>query len=306
MISNLDPASQLFLANVNRIEQRLAEANREISSGLKISQPSDAPDQISPLLQLRAEQQHNQQIESNLTVAQTGAQTADQTLASAIQLMDRAVTLGTQGASSTMDASGYQSLAQEVQSIQQQMVSYSQTTVQGRYIFGGDQDGTPTYAYDAAAPDGVDQLQTVTATRQIEDPAGGSFTAGETATDIFDQRNADGTPAAGNVFAALSNLQAALLSQDPQSVADAVDSVKSAADHLNSAEAFYGNVETRIQNAQTFATQYDTQLQTQLSQEEDADVAAEATELTQAQTQLQAAFETQARMPRESLFNYLG
>src|SRR5579883_3253512 len=102
MLSNLDGTSQIFLANVNRIQQKFADANRQISSGLKISQASDAPDQISPLLQLKADQAHNQQIESNLTLAQSDAQTADSTLSAAIQLLDRAVTLGTEGATSTL------------------------------------------------------------------------------------------------------------------------------------------------------------------------------------------------------------
>jgi flagellar hook-associated protein 3 FlgL len=306
MISNLDGTSQIFLANVNRIEQRLADTNRQISSGLKISQPSDAPDQLAPLLQLHADEAHNQQIESNLTLAQSEAQAADSTLASAIQLMDRAVTLGTQGATSTLDDSSRQSLAQEVQSLEQQMVSYSQTTVQGRFIFSGDQDTQPSYAYDASATDGVDQLQTVTATRQVEDPAGGSFTPGESAQNIFDHRNADGTTATDNVFAALSGLVTALQSNDPQSIQQAVSNIEAASSHLNTAEAFYGTVENRIQDGQTFASQYDTQLQTQISQKQDADVAAEAIQLTQAQTQLQAAFQMQAEMPRETLFKYLG
>ena len=36
MITNLDPASELFLSNVNRIQQRLADANRQVASGKKI------------------------------------------------------------------------------------------------------------------------------------------------------------------------------------------------------------------------------------------------------------------------------
>ncbi len=306
MLSNLDGTSQIFLANVNRIQQQFADANRQISSGLKISQASDAPDQISPLLQLKADQAHNQQIASNLSLAQSDAQTADSTLSAAIQLMDRAVTLGTEGATSTLDDTARQSLAQEVQSIEQEMVTYSQTSVQGRFLFSGDQATQPTYAYDPNAPDGVDQLQTVTATKQVEDPAGGSFSAGETAQDIFDARNPDGTPAAGNVFASLSGLVAALESNDPQSIAQAVDAAQTASQHLNSAEAFYGTVENRVQAAQDFASQYDTQLQTNIGQKQDADVAAEAMQMTQAQVQLQAAFEMQAQMPRETLFKYLG
>jgi len=306
MISNLDGPSQVFLADLGRLEQRLAQVNQEITSGRKINQASDAPDQIDSVLQLRADQQHNQQIQTNLAVAQTGAQAADGALGSAIQLMDRALTLAAQGASTTTDAAGRQSLAADVQSLQQEMVAFSQTTVGGRYIFSGDQDTAPAYALDAAGSNGVSQLQAVSASVQVEDPAGGSFAASKTASEIFDQRNSDGSVASGNVFAALNNLQLALTNGDADAVSQTVSALQAASDHLNSMQAFYGNVENRIQDAQTFAGRYDTQLQTELSQKQDADVTADALALTQCQTQLQAAFEMQAAMPHKSLFEYLG
>jgi flagellar hook-associated protein 3 FlgL len=306
MISNLDGNSQLFLADLSAVQERLAKINREITSGKKILQPSDAPDQIESLLQLRADQQHNQQILTNLGIAQTGAKAADDALASAIQVLDRAITLAAQGASSITNTTGRQSLAQEVQSLQAQMVSLSQTTVQGRYIFSGDSSQAPVYSLDPAAANGVDQLANVTGTLLVEHPAGGSFLAAKTATEIFDQRNSDGTVAAGNVFAALNSLETALTADDAAGVSTALDALKTASTHLNSMEAFYGAVETRIQDAQTFANQYDTQLQTHLSQKQDADVAGDALELNQTEIHMQAAFQMQAAMPRKSLFDYLG
>jgi flagellar hook-associated protein 3 FlgL len=306
MQTTLDAASELFLANVTRIQQRLADANQQVSSGKKILQPSDAPDQIDSLLQLRADRQHNQQIQSNLTLAKTDAQAADDALGSSIQLMDRARVLGAQGANSATDANSRQSLAQEVRSLLDQMVVYSRTAVQGRYIFSGDQDGQPAYISDAAAANGVTQLQTVTSTRQVEDATGGTFAAVKSAPEIFDLRNADGTAANGNVFAALSGLNAALTANDTDAINQAISAVKTASTHLNTMQAFYGTVQNRIQNASDFAGQYDTQLQTELSQKEDADVAAAALEAQQANTQLQAAFQMRAALPHKSLFDYLG
>lgn len=305
MTTNLDPASQLFLANVNITQQQLAQASQEVSSGKKVTEPSDAPDQIDSLLQLRADELHNQQIESNLTLAQSKAEAADSALGSSIQLMDQAVDLGTQGATSTADSTQLQSLGQQVQSILDEMVSYSQTTVQGSYIFSGDQDQDPTYEVDASASDGVEELSDASATQQIENPAGGSFTAGLTAQEIFDERNADGTPASGNVFSALSGLEAALSGGNVQDVSDAVATVQTASAHLNQEEAFYGNVEDQIQNAQSFSSSYGTQLQTQVGQIQDADLPSAAMQLSQAQMQLQASFEMEAEMPHKSLFDYL-
>ncbi len=96
-------------------------------------------------------------------------------------------------------------------------MSYSQTQVQGRYVFSGDQEGSPTYQLDLLPPTdsvpvdpslpvdpatlrGVTQLANPSATRQVEDPAGGSFAVSQTAQQIFDDNNADGSPATDNVF----------------------------------------------------------------------------------------------------------
>jgi flagellin-like hook-associated protein FlgL len=185
------------------------------------------------------------------------------------------------------------------------MVSYSQTQSGGRYVFSGDAETQPTYQLDLSSANGVDQLITPTATRQVEDPAGGSFPVSETAQQIFDDRNADGSYASDNVFAALTNLYNGLQNNDVNAITASTDSLKAASDHLNVCLAFYGNVQDRIQNATTFAGNYNVQLQTQLSQLQDADIAAASLELTQGTTALQAAFAGEAKIPQTTLFDYL-
>ena len=316
MVSNLTPQSNLFLANLNRIEQQLTEANIQMSSGKKLNVASDAPGDVEQLLQLRTDQAKNQQIESNLTLAQTDASAADSALAGAATLIDTAVQLATQGANATQTADTRQSIAQQVEGILNQMVAYSQTQVQGRYIFSGDQDESPTYQVDLSAPNGapdqngaangVDQLSDAAATQQIEDPAGGSFAASETAPQIFDDTNQDGTPAADNVFAALNGLLTSLLNNDQTGISNALSNLQQASERVNNAEAFYGTVENRIQDATTFASNYDTQLTTEIGDKQDADVTAAAMEMSQASTQMQAAMQMQGQMPKSTLFDYLG
>jgi flagellar hook-associated protein 3 FlgL len=306
MITNLDPTSELFLANVDRIQERIASASREVSSGRKVAEPSDAPDQIDTLLQLRADQQRNRQIQSNLGLALTHVQAADGALTSAIKLTDRARVLATQGANNTATTEGRQAMAAEVQSLLDQMIACSRTTVQGTYIFSGDAGDTPPYQADTASPAGVAQLTTAGATGRVEDPAGGSFAAVRTAQDIFDSRNPDGTPAADNVFAALNGLRAALLGGDQTAIAQASGAVEAAGSRLNSEQAFYGAAQGRITDAQSFAERYGTQLETQLSGVQDADIVASALALSQGNTQLQAAFQMRAAMPHKSLFDFIG
>ncbi len=306
MISTISPASQLFLAGVDQIQQRISQANQQITSGLKINVASDAPDQVGELLQLRANQQQNTQIQSNLGLELSGAQSADSAIGSAIQLMDSAVQIAANGVNTTQTAQTRATLAQQVQGLLTQMVNISQTQVQGRYIFSGDDDQNPSYQLDLTAANGVDQLTTAASTRQIQNPEGGTFQASLTAQQIFDNQNANGGSAPDNVFNALNSLRTALLNNDQPGITASQNMLNQASTHLNNSQSFYGNVENQIQSATSFAGTYSTQLQTEISGIEDADVTSAALELSQSSTQLQAAFESQAKMPTTSLFSFLG
>jgi len=306
MISSLNPSSEAFLGNIDRLQRTIEEASRQVSSGKRVNVASDAPSEIDTILQLRTGQARNQQIQANLAVAKTDAAAADNALNSATKLMDRARSLAAQGASFTLDASGRQSLAGEAQSLLEQMVAISRTTVQGRYVFGGDSDDSPPYQVDLTADNGVTRLTNAPATRRVEDSSGGSFAVAKSAAEIFDARNADDSLATGNVFAALNSLRTGLLANDTTQITTASSAIEVAARQLNLSQAFYGTVQNRIDDASNYSSAYDMQLKIELGQKQDADVTAAALAITQGNTQLQAAFAMQAKMPRTTLFDFMG
>jgi flagellar hook-associated protein 3 FlgL len=305
MISNLNQSSAAFLANIARVQRTVDEASRQVSSGKRVNVASDDPGNIDTIMQLQTGEAHNQQIQSNLAVVAADANAADTALTSATKLMDRARTLATQGSSFTMDASGRQSIAAEVQSLLEQMVTISRTTVQGRYVFGGDQDATPPYDLDLTADNGAARLTNAAATRRVEDASGGSFAVSKSAQEIFDLRDSDDNLASGNVFAALNSLRNSLLANDVTQIAAANGAIQAASDHLNVSQAFYGTVQNRIQDATNYADGYSARLKIELGQKQDADITAAALAITQGNTELQAAFSMQAKMPRTTLFDFM-
>ncbi len=147
--------SAWFLTGLASLQQQETQTQIELSSGYQINNASDSPSQNPELIQLGSTLAAVQAYQENLSSVQTEASTADQALGSAITLIQSAVSLATQGASSTATTDTDQTLAADVQSIQQQLIAISNTTVAGRAIFGGDQDQSPPYQYDAAAPNGT-------------------------------------------------------------------------------------------------------------------------------------------------------
>src|SRR5262249_41956766 len=117
MISNLNPSAEAFLANMARVQQSVDQASRQVSSGLRVNSASDAPDEVAGILQLRTDAFRNTQLQSNLSLAKSDADAADNALNSATKLLDRARALGVQGFNFTQDADGRKSIAGEVESI---------------------------------------------------------------------------------------------------------------------------------------------------------------------------------------------
>ena len=307
MITGLTATNNQFLVSVNTIQAQLNQAELQLSSGYRVNQASDDPQQIGDIFQARADLTKATQTEQNLNLVKTQADAADSALQSAIQLMDNAETLGLQGGGNPSEANPSQqaTMASEVQGLISQMVAIANTSVDGVYIFSGDQSGSPSYQVDTASPNGVDRLIQTQATAEASDPTGVTFQVAQTAQDIFDQRDVNDNFTSNNVFAALQNLQNALQAGDSTAIATAVDGVQTASAYLNQQAGFYGAAQNRITAAISLAQKFQVQDQTQLSTLQDTDVTAAALQLTQSTTALSAAMSAQAKQPTTSLFDYL-
>jgi|HubBroStandDraft_6_1064221.scaffolds.fasta_scaffold104163_2 flagellar hook-associated protein 3 FlgL len=300
MISSLSASAQSFLVDLSQIQAADQQAQAELTTGLKINTVSDAPDQISTLLATRSSLAQTQQVETNLTQVNTEVNTAESTLESSVTLVERALTLGTEGASSVSTPDSNQNLANELGTVLQQLVSNANTTVEGRYIFSGDADQTTPYSIDLTQTNPISAYQGSAATRMIQGADGSQFAVSLTAQDIFDSPDAT-----QNVFTSINNLRTALLNNDTAGANAALADVQSSDAYLNQQLAFYGTVQDRVSAASDYAQNYDTQLQTQISGIQDANEAEVITNMTQLQTQEQAALESRGQLPKNTLFDYL-
>ncbi len=196
-------------------------------------------------------------------------------------------------------------MGQSENALMEQFVANSQTTVDGNYVFSGDQPQTQLYQIDASSPTGVDRLAVATNTDLVQAPGGQQIAASLTANTVFDNRNLDDSVSSNNVFAALAGLQTALENNDTTGIDNSITALGSASTWMNNQLAFYGNAQDQLATAVTSAQNDSVQLQSQLSNLQDADQTTAITQLTQAQTQLQAALAAQARLPQTTLFDIL-
>jgi flagellar hook-associated protein 3 FlgL len=304
MLPRLDGSTEMYLADLNRIQNAMDTVQRQMSSGVRVEKPSDDPGAVSSILHTQTQIASTKQAQSNFNELTAELDTGDSVLQHAIKALGVAITLATQ-ASSTLNASQSSILLSQVQDIQTELVNGSRTQVNGRYIFSGDLDQQPLYAVDSSKPNGVAQLTTANSTRAITDPSGGTLWKAKTAQDIYDARNADGTVASGNVFAAVGSLITALQNGDTSAAQTALTSLKAADDHLNLQLGLYGIAQSRVADASNSAASRLVTEKQDLSGLRDTDVTAAALELTQVSLQQQAALSARAKVPPRSLFDYL-
>lgn len=303
--NNLDPSAQAFLVNLTRIQTGIRRATDQISSGLRVNTPSDAPDQISEILQLYVDMGRSTQLQSNLSRMKSEVGTAETALDTSIRAVDRARTLAAAGAGTMQTAETRTVLAGEVQSLLEQLVSASLTVGVSRYIFSGDEDQSPAYEINLLEPNGVNRLLTSSSTRQIQHPSGVSFSAQKTAQDIFDARNPDDTYAPDNVFAAVNGLRVALENNDQPGIDASLSALRASGDHLNIELGFYGAAQNKIDEDINSLSKLDVRLKTELSNRRDADLTGAILELERGKVHEQAALTARAQIPRTSLFDFL-
>jgi flagellar hook-associated protein 3 FlgL len=301
MIEFFNPSTQMFLSGMDRIQARLQRAQQQLTTGLRINSVSDDPDQISNLMQVRSSIAQTQQITTNLGRVKTESDTAENALSNAVSLLDSITTTGAEAEPTTQTADTRAQLGSQVESYLQQMAGIANTSVEGRYVFSGDSDQTQPYTIDLTQVNPLSAYQGSDATRQVQHPDGSTFPVSLTAQQIFDSADPE-----TNVFANVTNLRNALLNNDQAGIDSALGALKNTATYLNTQLAFYGNVQNRVASATDFAANLTTQLLTEQSGIQDADLTQSITELTQGSIQQQAALAAQKEMPRTSLFDYLG
>lgn len=301
MLNPLNPRDQQFLNNVNRIADQMQRAQRQISTGIKINQVSDSPNEVSALLETRASLSTAQQIQANLGRFKLETDASEQALQSAVQLFDQVQTLGAEGNTATQTQDTRAALASQLGTILQQMAGLAATSVEGRYVFSGDADQTIPYTVDLTQANPVSTYQGSAATRVVQHPNGTTFHVALTAQTIFDSADP-----MSNVFKTIQDLRTALLANDPAAIQPAFGALSKPAQYLSNQLAAYGATQDRILEATDFGSNLQVQLKTQVSNLEDADLTDAVLQLNQAQVQQQAALQARARIPRTTLFDFLG
>jgi flagellar hook-associated protein 3 FlgL len=285
---------------VNLMDQAQAAENKaaqEVSTGRTVNLPSDNPSSEAAMIAENSRLASVDQYTANSDSLKDVLNTADSTLSNVVSLLQRAITLGTEGANGTMNQTDLNSISDEVSDIKSEVLSLANTSYAGQYLFSGTATNTAPYAVDA------------TDSTQVDYEGNSQQNAVQIGTGLTVQANLPGssifTQSGSNVFTALQSLVTALDSGDSTAVGTATNAVSTALGAISSAQVFYGNTVNELTSNETFLSEEKVNITTYQDTLVSADTATAATDLTQANTALTATIEAAAKISQVSLLDYL-
>jgi flagellar hook-associated protein 3 FlgL len=275
--------------------QQQDQALQQVSTGQKLNSLSDDPVGAAALVNLRMQSGANTQFLQNITTMTGSLNVANSALSSVVEALTTAQSVGVEGTDATLNDSNRQALAQQIQGIQQQILGLANTSYNGQYLFSGTATTTQPYIEDANSASGV-TYKGNSNTNSVEISEGQAMPINLPGSQIFGN-------ATNNVFQSLQDLSTALSTNT--NISAAATEVQNALNYVSTQQTFYGNSVDRLNNAQVFLTQEQTQLTTTESTTLDVNMATAVTDLTQAETTQQALVQAGAQVSQVNLFTYL-
>jgi flagellar hook-associated protein 3 FlgL len=283
-----------LLSALGNLQQQQSTETLELGSGSTINKPSDNPAGAAQLVQIHAASNEVDSFQQSIGSITGQLSTADSTLSSVVSVLQRAISLGVEGANGTLSDTDRAAIAQELSGIQSQVVSLANTSYQGQFLFAGTAETQP-YVVDATAPSGVSYKGNA-GTNVVTIGNGYQVQVNLPGSQIF---NGAGT----DVFQAIHDLITALNTNE--GIPNALTEVTNAYNYVTGQRVFYGNAMNQTQSQQTFLKAEKVNLSQQENVVAGADMAELATQLSSDQTAISATLSAIGSMPRSSLFDYL-
>ncbi len=132
---------QGFIGQVYDTRNKLEQVRGEISSGIKVSNPSDDPGRSGTIVNLQAVSQRVDKHLQRVGAAKDLLQIQEQTVNSSNDVLIRAQELAAQAANGTYTPEVRAQMSEEIFQLREQLVSLANTKHNGVYIYGGTDDG---------------------------------------------------------------------------------------------------------------------------------------------------------------------
>lgn len=143
-----------FLSQIQKLNTDEFKYNEQVTTGKRINRPSDDPVGASQLASLNSELSNIAQYIKNVENAQRQLASSDERLNDVVSNMTRIIQLVEQGTSENYSGQPRKGIAQEVETITQELLGHADTQVGGRFIFAGTRTNRDSLQQITNNPDG--------------------------------------------------------------------------------------------------------------------------------------------------------
>ena len=283
-----------LLAALESLQQQQNTATLELASGSSINQPSDNPAGAAELVRVTDQSSQVDSFQLSLSSISGQYSTADAALDNVVTELQRAISLGTEGANGTLSQTDRFNVANEVVGIQSQLLSLANTSYQGQYLFAGTAITQP-FVLDPSQASGV-RYTGNTGTNSVSIGNGYQIQTNLPGSQVFNGPGAD-------VFQAINDLINGLRSGT--GIDTAVTELGTVVNYVSGQQVFYGNALDQTQSQQNYLNTESLGLKQQQNTVGAADLAQVASQIANDEIATNATLAAISKMPQTSLFDYL-
>jgi flagellar hook-associated protein 3 FlgL len=294
----VDPnLSSLLNIGIRGTEQALNTAVQQLASGQRVGVPSDDPAAAAANLQSLAQSANVDRYTKNGEAILSQAQMADSALSNVVDELNKAITLGTQGADGSMTTENRAAIATQVQSVLSQVVAQANTTFNGVSLFSGTAAAVPAFASDSTSPTGYSyQGNSGVNSAAVGDSL--QINVNVPGDQVFANPN-------GDVLGSLTQLVTALGSGTMTDIGNAVTAVRGALNNVTQQRVLYAGVVNQINSQESYLSQETISLTSQQQSLTGVDMSVSVSNLTQAQIAHSTILAAAAKVLPTSLLDYL-
>jgi len=297
-----------LLLNLNRGLARLERINNQLGTKKKINRPSDDPVKTGVILRTSTSIRETEQYIRNLDAAVSWLDAADVILQDVVSVIHRAKELAVAGASTHLDETARQALADEIAQLHDNLLQLANSTHGGRYLFAGQHTDKKPFSGGGVTGDRINDVTFLMSLTDDETKIEFEIAPGITIdVNVISYNPADGNPQEGlfmPIFNALQELYGELVDDtgDPdiplQDLDNSLDNVLRKISEL-------GGKQNRVELARERMLDLQLNLTRILSEEQDLDYAEAIMELKMEEFAYRTALAVGARIIQPSLVDFL-
>jgi flagellar hook-associated protein 3 FlgL len=288
---------RILLADLQQAQQAMLARQRAVATGKRIQVGSDAPADTVAALAHRAELRRSAQLQRNADRARDWLVAADRVTSGLIDELNRARDLLVQANSGAADTTARTAISQQLGQIRLAVLGIANTTVLGRPVLGGTTDSLQ--AYDSSGTYVGD-----TGSVALPVSPGLTLDVSRTGPQVLGISNPT-DPANGDVLELLAHLSTVVAVGDTSAIGDGLARLDAALTRVQTAQTELGSRLRQLDDLAEANRMRDAELQMQVSDLEDIDVAETAVELKAREFAYQSALAVSARVMQLSLLDFL-